>query len=204
MKRFGSRGSVLPALLALAASASAGSAASAASTGPGAPVLSIPTAIPGDFGIPVSVPVVFTGQGAAISTALFSVDYDQDCLDFDDTDADVDGTPDAITFQLPPAFIGTVTFDAGDSDGELDFAIIDFLPPLAALPDGTLVTVSFTPSCEPMGASVLATVGFSDDPAASFGDTGGQSVAGSTVDGSVEIAGPIFADGFESGDTSAW
>ena len=159
------------------------------------PILGIPGNIPAHAGKTVSVPVNFTSNGHSIASTVFSVDFDQTCLAFDPTDSDQDGIPDAVTFNLPGAFDASVTFDGDDTDGELDFFIADLFPPLASLPDGTLATITFTATCQPApGDSIIAPVGFSDDPSASFGNTEGQSVPGITIDGSVEILGGIPGD----------
>ncbi len=168
-----------------------------ASTGP---VLQIPLAIPGTFGLPVSVPILFISNGAAISAIVFSVDYDEACLDFDSADADLDGIPDDIVFTLPSQFTGSVTFEPNDTDGELDFVVADFGPPITSLTDSVLAFMIFTPTCQ----AGQAPVRFSPDPPPSFGGTGGQGVPGKSIDGSVAIGEQIFADGFESGDLSAW
>jgi len=173
------------------------------------PILSIPSNIPAHAGQTVSVPVNFTSNGHSIASTTFSVDFDQTCLAFDPTDSDQDGIPDAVTLDLPGAFNASVTFDGSDTDGELDFFIADLFPPLASLPDGNLATIVFTPTCQPApGSSIIAAVGFSDDPSASFGDTDGQSVPGTTTDGSVEILpgipGDCNCDGaVDAGDISA-
>ncbi len=151
------------------------------------PTLSIETNIPAFYNQTVSVPIQFTANGQGIGSVIFSLDFDQSCLQFDASDGDGDGIPDAISFNVPAAFGASVTFDAADTDGELDFFIADTFPPLAALPGGTLATLQLAPTCQPIDASILAPVNFSADPLASLGDTSGQSVPGVTVDGSVEI-----------------
>jgi len=173
------------------------------------PILSIPSNIPAQVGQTVSVPVNFTSNGHRIVSTVFSVDFDQTCLAFDPTDSDQDGIPDAVTLNLPSAFNSSVIFDGNDTDGELDFFIADLFPPLASLPYGTLATITFTATCQPApGTSIIAPVGFSDDPSASFGNTNGQSVLGTTTDGSVEvllgIPGDCNSDGaVDAGDISA-
>ncbi len=135
----------------------------------------------------VQVPIEFGSAGHDIAAAAFSVDYDEACLSFDDTDGDGDGVPDAIDFQVPAAFHKTVFFDLGDSDGEIDVLIFD-IPPVAVLPDGVLAIITFTTTCSPApGSTLLAPVGFSSDPPVSFGDTGGQDLPGSAFGASVEI-----------------
>ncbi len=178
----------------------------AAQTGPH---LEIPDQIPSFPFQTVSVPVQFSRNGTDLATITFSVDYDQTCLQFDPTDADGDGNPDAVTFNLPASFQGSATFDGNDADGELDFFVGDIFPPLSALPDGALATIAFQVICQPPSSTpILASVGFSTDPAASFGSTSGQSVPGTTADGSVAITpiprGDCNADTLvDAGDISA-
>jgi hypothetical protein len=93
-----------------------------------------------------------------------------------------------VTLNLPAGFNGSVMFNAGDADGELDFFVADTFPPLAWLPDGTLASVTLHTGVPP--TSTEAAVNFSADPAASFGNTAGQSVPGTTDNGSVWIAAP--------------
>jgi PKD repeat protein len=175
------------------------------------PVLSIPANIPASVGQPVQVPVQFTPNGATIASTVFSIDYDHTCLTFDPTDSDGDGIPNAISFNLPAAFAGGVVVDNTDSAGELDFTIIDSLPPLASLPGQTVATITFTPkaACQPSaGVTRTVAVNFAAQPAASFGSTGGGSVPGSTVNGSVSLSSVRPGDGncdnqVDAGDLSA-
>jgi hypothetical protein len=173
------------------------------------PYLSIPWNIPASVNSFVQVPIFFTSNGHAISTVLFSVDYDHDCLSFDPSDYNGDGIPDSITPNFPGWFNGSVTFNWNDHDGELDFTIADFSPPLDALPDGLIGTITFGATCQPpFGTTLIAPVNFSVDPMASYGNTGGQSVSGTTYNGSVEIwsvqRGDCNSDGrVDAGDISA-
>jgi hypothetical protein len=153
------------------------------------PALDIPDQIPASPGGTVTVPVNYTANGNSISAVIFSVDYDENWLSFDPTDSDEDGIPDAITFNLPMAFQGSVTFDGADTDGELDFFIADLFPPLSSLTDRTLVYITFNVGSP--SQSTEAAVNFSQDPAASFGNTLGQSVQGTTDNGSVYIGVPV-------------
>jgi regulation of enolase protein 1 (concanavalin A-like superfamily) len=149
------------------------------------PILSIPDNIPARVGQTVSVPINFTSNGHSIASTTFSVDFDQTYLAFDPTDSDQDGIPDTVAFNVPAAFDASVTFDEGDTDGELAFFIADLFPPLAMLSDGAIVSVTLNVGSPPSTTEVA--VNFSPDPAASFGDTSGQSVPGTTDDGSVLI-----------------
>jgi hypothetical protein len=133
----------------------------------------------------VILPVSFVANDHNITSLIFSVDYDQTWLAFDPTDSNGDGVPDAAIFNLPGAFSASVTFDGGDMDGELDFFIADLFPPLAVLSDGAMVSMTLDVGSPP--SATEAAVNFSPDPAASFGDTSGQSVSGTMDDGSVLI-----------------
>ena len=178
----------------------------------GQPTLFIDTNIGALPNSTVDVPVQYNSGGEPIAAIIFSVDFDEVCLGFDPTDGDLDGIPDTITYELAggpdPPVLG-VTYDPADTDGELDIVIADFTPPLTPIPDGTLVTVTFDTLCTPaLGIDLIAPVAFSDDPPASFGDTSGQSVAGTTSDGSVLIygtpAGDCNGDGsVDAGDLTA-
>ena len=58
------------------------------------------TVIPGST---VTLPVTFTSHGEAISSVVFSLDYDEDWLSLDPADGNSDGMPDAVHFTLPVA-----------------------------------------------------------------------------------------------------
>ncbi|MCA9994880.1 MAG: PKD domain-containing protein [Anaerolineales bacterium] len=133
----------------------------------------------------VTLPITFDNGGNNISSLVFSVDFDPSLLLFDNSDNNLDGIPDAIDFNVPVAFAPSVTFDASDTDGELDFAIFDFAPPLASLPSGDIATITFTTA--DVGSEVVTAVNFSTDPSASFGSNTGQSIPGTTTNGSVTI-----------------
>ncbi len=139
----------------------------------------------------MSVPLTFAGNGTLISSTAFSIDFDETCLGFDPKDGDGDGTPDAVTFFLPPDFARSATYDAADITSEFFFVIFDPLPPLASFPDGPIAAIEFTASCTPAAGTVLdVPVIFAADPVTSFGDTTGQGVPGTTSDGWVTIIGP--------------
>ena len=149
------------------------------------PALSIPTDLPVAPGGDVVVPIAFAARGADITSLVFSLDYDPELLSIDPTDADDDGNPDAVAFQLPGGFVTTVLLDPADTDGEIDIVITDLLPPLGRLPDGDLVKVTFDAADLP--APVTTPVLFSSDPTPSFGSTTGSTVPGTSTDGSVRI-----------------
>jgi len=151
--------------------------------------LSIPGNIPGSIGSTVSVPVIFDGNGMAIDTTTFSMDYDQSCLRFNP------GLPNAIVFNLPASFITSWTFTPGDANGELDISIYDPAAPLTPIPNATIVTVKLEvkSACASSPSPYLARVGFSTDPAASFGSNG-LSILGYTLDGFVHILAGLLGD----------
>ena len=161
-----------------------------AQTGP--PSLRIPEDIPASTGKPAVVPVVYAPNGNSINAIIFSLDYDEACLAFDETDGDDEDTiPDAINFLLSPPFRVFPLFESADIDGELDFAIVGVdpnLPPIQGdtlLEDVTLleITLTVTGACElGQAGSTNALVNFSDDPSP---DMGG--ISGTSDDGWVKI-----------------
>lgn len=153
------------------------------------PELAISTTLTANAGDTVNVPVVLRSNGSNVAAVGFSLDFDQTCLSFDASDGNGDTLPDAVSFTLPPSFIPSVSYNGGDSDGELDFTIIDYSPPLAALPaDSTLVTIRLQVICTPaVGTTRTADLLFASDPPASFGNTQGRDLPGSVSHGRVTI-----------------
>lgn len=164
-----------------------GTVASARAIPTTSPGLSIPDNIPAQPNSTVVVPVHFSPEGNAISSLVFSLNFDQTWLTFDPTDSDGDGVPDAVDFNLPPAFTGSVVYDPNDLDGELDFFFGDIFPPLASLPEGDIVLITFGIDNPPVATTAF--INFANNPPASFGNTSGQSVPGTTDNGSVRIEG---------------
>lgn len=163
---------------------------SAAPAEPAAPVLlAMPTGIAAATGYSVTVPVAFQSGGNAVGSTTFSIDFDEGCLAFNERDGNNDGRPDAVRSNVPPAFRLSVSYNAGDTDGELDLVIADYSFPIASLPNNdALLSVSFTAHCTPAaGAIITAPVLFSQAPVASFGDANGVDVEGTTSNGSVAI-----------------
>lgn len=162
--------------------------------------LSIPSNIPASPGGSVDVPINFAGQSQSIDTATFSIDYDETCLSYVNT-----------TFSLPGTAAGSASFNPGDTNGELDIAIIPTVSPAAPIPDSQLALVQFSilPGCQaasPDGTR-SARVGFSTDPRASFGASG-QSIRGLTSDGVVVVLNGTIGDcngdtDVDAGDLSA-
>ncbi len=161
---------------------------------PSDPEITIPTAFGANFGETASVPIMLYDNDSGVAGVAFSIDFDESCLDFDPADNDGDDIPDAIHFDLPANFGQNIYIDLSDGDGEIDVVITDesLLIPFNEV---KLCTVDFTTTCEPApGETIIAPVLFSADPVASFGNLSGQSLSGSTVDGSVEIHSGIRGD----------
>lgn len=158
---------------------------SAVEAQPAGPTLTVPTDIPADGNSSVIVPIIFDPGDNDISSMVFSIDFDQSLLSIDPTDDDEDSVPDAISFNVPGQFITGVTLDLTDTQGELDFTIFDFAPPLSALPGGTIVEITFDTA--DVQGTVETGINFAVDPPPSFGNSSGQSVAGSVSSGSVII-----------------
>ena len=131
----------------------------------------------------VSLPIQFTANGHQINSIAFSIDYDENWLSFDNTDGNSDGIPDAMSLSLPAGYSPMVTFDASDTDGEIDIAIFTLSP--SPLPDGQIGVITLGVGNPP--SPTEAAVAFSSDPVASFGNTSGQSVDGTADGGSVLI-----------------
>jgi hypothetical protein len=113
------------------------------------------------------------GPGAGpdeIAAAVFSIDYDETRLGFNSSDANGDGIPDAIIPSVPAAFEMTVLFDPGDTNGELDFVIVDLDGAQATLPEGNLFSITFVSQADTQGT---ASVSFAGAPEVSIADQQG-------------------------------
>lgn len=133
----------------------------------------------------VSLPVDLDPKGKQITVVVFSIDFDQSWLTFDDNDGNNDGIPDAVSLNLPSGYVAAVSYNAQDADGEIDVVI--YYPGLApaSLPAGNLLTVKLQAGVPQ--SNFLAEVKSSLDPQASFGSTTGTSVPGTLSGGSVWI-----------------
>ena len=154
---------------------------------PGAPPsLSMPNDLQTNLGAQESIPVQFNDADNEITRMNFSIDFDQDRLAFDPTDSNSDGVPDSVIFTLPADFARQVTYNAADTDGELDFVIADLISPTAVLTTSQLASIEFTGA-----APGVAAVGFSTAPTATFTNTLGAGVAGVTIDGAIQVI-PLY------------
>ena len=135
------------------------------------------------------LPVNLNPTAGSLSSTAFSLDYDTACLSINPADGNGDGIPDAIS-GLPGGFVNSVMLDTADTDGELDVAMWDVTPPLAALPAGALLKIKFDilPTCQgPADKSTY--VKFSSAPAATFSDSLGNAVYRAT-----QSADPLLLD----------
>ncbi len=121
-----------------------------------------------------------------------SLDLDPALFDLGSVDADADGVPDLLRFPQGRPGSVTVLWSESDTDGELDVAIAELSQ--QALPEGIVIEVG-VPATELFEGGLA----ISQDPAPSF-----ASPAGDELTSNVQIRSGLFADGFESGDTSQW
>ncbi len=122
------------------------------------------------------LPVNLNPTAGSLSSTAFSLDYDTACLSINPADSNGDGIPEAIS-GLPDGFVNSVMLDTADTDGELDVAMWDVTPPLAALPAGALLKIKFDilPACQGP-ADETTYVRFSTAPSATFSDGFGNAV----------------------------
>lgn len=146
--------------------------------------IEIPDGVPALPNAQVEIPVILNTGGQAISSAIFSIDFDEQWLQLDPSDQDKDGLPDSVSLDLPKGFTASVAFDPADVDGELDFIIYSLNPSLV-LHDGTVVRVALRTSAPP--DATIAEVEFALDPWVSFGSPQGQSLFSEIDPGSVMI-----------------
>ena len=149
------------------------------------PTLVIPDDLVAEAGGQVTVPIVLQGNGAEVSSLLFSIDYDERWLTIDPADHDEDGVPDAIVFNLPDHFVRSVTIDLNDASGELDIMIASFASPAHVLPEGELLSITF--GLGNSADTTEATIAFAQQPEPSLGDRSGHAISGSAQDGAVRI-----------------
>jgi len=153
-----------------------GTAIAAPNAGPEVSIPSNISAFPNSI---VDIPVYFSSDGFSISSLAFSIDYDENWLNYDST------LSDSFTFNLPAGTVGSCDVNITDTDGEIDCIVVDPMVPLAPIPDGNFLTIKLRTLNAPDGT--IAAVNFSTDPAPSFGKTDGQSEPGIGVDGSVQF-----------------
>ena len=137
----------------------------------------------------MAVPITFDSDGANVSSVTFSVDYDETCLSFDSTDGNEDGLADSVSLRLPATFgVTRVTHDVEDTDGEIDFTLVDTAQPFEAIPEGVIIEVSLNVNQAASCWGSEAWVGFASEPQAGFSNDQGERLGCETDDGTVSIA----------------
>jgi len=157
----------------------------------GGPIVALPQRHPAQAAATVVVPITFDPAGKQVGATAFSIDYDEACLAFDYADANHDGRPDSVVVHTPPGYFAWIFFNAADTDGEIDIALADLMPPVATLAAGTLVEISLRVVCAPQPPDTEreAAVLFSGDPSPSNGSLQGGYIAPGVVQhGSVLIS----------------
>lgn len=151
------------------------------------PELRIPTGIPAAANSTVTVPVHFVNNLRGVAALAFSLSYDPACLAVDLRNGTL--APGVVSFNLPPQFNGSATYDADDPDGRLDILLGDFAIPLSTMPDlENAVIITFRTTCTPpKGTTIVTPITFSAQPAPSFSNTLGHPLTGRVVDGSVAM-----------------
>jgi len=152
------------------------------------PSLTIASNIPADPNSTVFVPVTFQSNGNSVASMVYSIDFDQTYLSINPTEAF------SITMNLPSGFSGSCLYHPLELNGEVDCTIFSF--PVKSLPDGVITTILFHTANPASG--VNAFVNFAEDPPVSFGGIDGFSIAGSAVNGSVQIGGGCTSCGTPS------
>lgn len=136
----------------------------------------------------VEIPVQLETAGQSISGVLFSIDYDQRCLEFNGADVNGDGLLDGVQPLTPPYFSFSAAFSPADTQGEIDIVILDLSLPFAELVTGPLAILHFRTTCTPVvGGVESVSIRFSDHPQPSFGDPLGRNLAGVWSGGIIDI-----------------
>lgn len=182
---------LLPALLLSALFPASHTRAAPLAQTTGGPVVALPQRYPAQAAATVVIPITFDPAGKQVGATAFSIDYDEACLAFEYTDANHDGRPDSVVVYTPPGYFAWIFFNAADTDGELDIALADLMPPVATLAAGTLVEISLHIVCTPQPPATEreAALLFSSDPPPSNGSLqGGYIAPGAVQHGSVLIS----------------
>ncbi len=133
--------------------------------------------VPGSI---VDVPIMLTAAGNSVAAAAFAVNFDSSVLTFDATDADANGIPDAVTFNVPDGLMTAATYNVEES--RVEIIITGLIPPFPLLGDGAIATVSLTTNSDADDSATAVTI-----TNGSLGSDEGASIPVEINDGSVEI-----------------
>jgi hypothetical protein len=86
------------------------------------------------------VPIQLNTAGNAVAAATFALDFDPAHLTFDATDADENGLPDAVAFDLPAGMTPAVHYNVEQS--RVEVVVYSMNLPLPLLDDGAIATVT--------------------------------------------------------------
>jgi len=126
-------------------------------------------------GSTVSVPVMLDAKGAAVAGAAFTLVYDPAQAVLDESDADGDGIPDAISFATAAGLKHSVSVDA--ANGRIKIAVYGLSLPLPTLENGMMASVRL----QARGDGALNSLSLAD---AALGN-----VAGANTPVEVEVSG---------------
>jgi len=131
-------------------------------------------------GTTVQVPVILSTAGNSVAAAAFALDFNGDELSFDDTDADNDGMPDAVSLNVPSSLMTMATYNAAES--RVEIVVTGMTPPFSLLTDGAVATVSLTvKDGVSVGESAVTLTN------SSLGSDEGQSLPLEVTDGTIQI-----------------
>jgi hypothetical protein len=117
----------------------------------------------------VEIPISLRGNGEAIAGAAFRINFDAQQVAVNPADANHDGVPDAIRFNVPVDLMRSVK--VSEDGASIDIAVADLSLPLFELPDNVLVKVAVT--VKQSGAAIPLQIGLNN---ASLGNTDGMNV----------------------------
>jgi len=152
-------------------------AASVAGAGADAAVVSIPAQAAVVAGQATRVPLLLQSNGYGISAFAATLSFDPAQLTLDAADADGDGLPDAVQFNLPEGMFRMVDYDA--AAGKVNLVATGLVMPLPTLADGVVLTVDLTPvagASDASAALALSNLSLGD------GDGGAVPAAVSVID----------------------
>lgn len=156
--------------------------------------LGLPRELPSASHETVEVPVYMTTLGGALSFAMFSLDYDAECLEIDPTDLDLDNVPDAVRYVGSAGVDMEASVGVVNTEGRLD-VMLSTDPAANVLGNGQILAIEFQVLCDPPPLSPQDSL--LDDPETVdpiFGSEDGMDWPGTSEGGSVTIYGGLRGD----------